>query len=183
MGKTMEEYLEQLADCGIDLHPGRSKKDLLAKYSREVLERDVSKLIATLGEGISPQVWHFDTECIDGDGSYAAIARHLASMAGGDLPIEGIADHVDIDAGDAWLEFSLDDTKYHWKAVVQDDWLDPAIIDRFAGLLEKRNADKRFAQLDYGGQDVVLAVIPVSKFETVNRLPGVQFVWVTSANS
>ena len=88
---------------------------------------------------------------------------------------------MDIEDGVAWLEFSLDKLKHRWMAAVEDDWIDMTILYRFAGLLEERNTGKRFAQLDYGGQDMVLAVIPTSSFEALNRLPGVRFVWLKTA--
>jgi hypothetical protein len=182
MAMTIEKYMKELADCGIHLHPGTSEEDLLDSDSSDAPPADAGELIAILGDDISPQVWHFDTECIGGDGSYVRIAKRLASMAGDGLPIEGVTDHVDIDGGVAWLEFSLETIKFHWKVAVQNDWIDMTILYRFAGLLEKRNTGKRFAQLDYGGQDMVLAVIPVSKLEALNRLPGVRFEWLESAN-
>ena len=105
----------------------------------------------------------------------------LAFMAGKDLPIEGVTDHVDIDGGLAWLEFSLDKINYRWDVAVEDDWIDETVLYRFAGLLEMRDTGKRFARLEYDGQDMVLAVIPVSALEVLNRLQGVRFVWLQSA--
>jgi hypothetical protein len=47
----------------------------------------------------SDDMWHLDTECIEDDGAYAAIARRLAAISHGALPLEDVEDHVDVGGG------------------------------------------------------------------------------------
>jgi hypothetical protein len=58
-------------------------------------------------------VWHFDTECIEGDDSYVRFAKRMTEMAQGSLPLSDIQDHVDIDEGPAWLQFKCQGNPVH----------------------------------------------------------------------
>jgi len=80
-----------------------SPDSLGVPHSREAFQKNPYRLLlGALGgesaEGTYPSnsVWHFDTECIEGDGSYVRIAARLAEMAQGGLPLKDIADHVDL---------------------------------------------------------------------------------------
>ena len=100
---------------------------------------------------LSDDIWHFDTECIEGDGAYAWIAARLVTLAKGDFPLESIQDHVDVEDGIAWLGFRLDGQSHRLEAEVQGDWVDATVLSRLAALLHERSGDgRRFTYIDLG---------------------------------
>ncbi len=178
---SLEEQLATLARCGISPAQGITVGHLLSVLDRESYEEEpYLPLLITLGGELetppylqfSDRLWHFDTECIEGPGSYAVIAHRMAALAGGALPMEAITDYVDLDAGEAWLEFRLDGVDVHWDATVDGDWVDPEILGRFAALLESRDAHARFALLDFGGQDCLLGCMTADQLAMLRTETG-----------
>ena len=99
-----------LEQGGIALNAAVPKDSLLLSYSREQFEKDPYRLLLGVmgGEAEEPvqagrsgypsdHIWHMDTECIEGPGSYQAIARRMATLAQGALPLLELEDSVDID--------------------------------------------------------------------------------------
>ena len=130
------EQLHALAECGIRLSPDVTPELLAKRFSPEGSEKDSSRLLCVLGEEInvdpendkrsgyfSDDIWHFDTECIEGDGSYAAIAERMSILAKGDLPLRNVEDDIDLEEGVAWLSFTLDGQRHKWPLKVDDDWV------------------------------------------------------------
>jgi len=123
----LEQQIKLLSDCGIPLNEGVTVDDLLYSWGREEYEgQPFELLLITMGGELesrltarepdergtsfaSDHIWHFDTECIEGPGSYVRIAERMAVLADGDLPLENIADSVDLEQEVAWLSFTLDD--------------------------------------------------------------------------
>jgi hypothetical protein len=173
----------------MNLAPGVTSEALLARYSREQFEAEPYRLalIAMGSEGqdgpggnyLSNDIWHFDTECIEDHGSYAAIARRLQTLAHGKLALEAIADHVDIDAGDAWLAFRIGNEEHRWSAEVQDDWVDPTILSRFARLLEAVGSGRRFTYIDLGGQDCLIGCSTADERTRLAKETGLKVDWLT----
>ena len=185
--RTLEAQLADLAECGVSLRADRTADELLMSFPREEYEKTPTLLIVMLGSEVeaepwgrhfSDNVWHFDTEYIEDHGAYADIAQHMRILAGGALPLEDIKDYVDLEEGVAWLEFTLDGETYHWDATVNDDWVDPAILSRLAGLLVERDQGVRFTYLDLGGQDCVLGAATPQQLECLQAKCGVGFVWL-----
>ena len=188
MSIRIEEQLKTLAGCGISLRPGITVGHLLASFDKESYEAEPYALVlADMGgelevepfEFASDNVWHFDTECIEGPGSYVRIAQRMRELAGGALPLEHIEDHVDEEKGEAWLSFKLDGEDYKWTAAVEDDWVDPNIMSQFAELLAKRNAGKRVTYFDLGGQDCLIGCSTPEQFERLKGETGLNFQWLT----
>jgi hypothetical protein len=127
---------------------------------------------------LSDNIWHFDTECIEGEGSYASIARRMADLAQGELPLENIVDHVDIEKGEAWLSFSLDGRAYKWIARVDDDWVDPSIPPRFDSLLAGRKSNRRFTYINLGGQDCLIGCATPEQRTALEARTGLQVLWL-----
>ena len=161
-----EDQLKVLADCGITLSPSVSPEALLQSFSREEYEKSPYRLLMCVmgGEGESEiqagetgypsdMIWHFDTECIEDHGDYAAIARRLSVLAHPALSIEDVQDYVNVEHGEAWLSFKLDGQTYKWIAQVDNDWVDATVLSRFAALLASRATERRFSYIDLGGQD------------------------------
>src|SRR2546425_757274 len=112
---TIEEKLQALAECGLILQEPFGVPDLVECWGREALDKpgfDLPLVCLGMTQETSPctphcdNLCHFDTECIEGDGSYVRIAKRLSGIAQGSLPLSDIKDHVDLEAGSAWLRFT-----------------------------------------------------------------------------
>jgi|SRR3989338_3951178 len=182
--KTLEEQIQILAKCGICLNAGTTIDDLLAVFDRTEYEKNpFTMLMAVMGgekemkegEWMSDNVWHFDTECIEDHGDYTRIAQRLSVLAGSELPLQDIKDHVDIEAGVAWLSFKLDGHDYKWNAKVEDDWVDTEIINKFRELIVSRKTDKKFIYFSEGGQDCIICCLTTVQLHELNDLTGIKF--------
>jgi hypothetical protein len=127
---------------------------------------------------LSDDIWHFDTECIYDHGDYAEIATRMRDLAHGELPLEEIRDHVDVDQGIAWVAFRLAGQEYRWDAVVNDDWADPDIFSNFAALLAAHSATHRFTYLDLEGQDCLIGCSTLEALIQLRDLTELDFVWL-----
>jgi hypothetical protein len=188
---SFEEQLRVLAECGMALPPSVRPESLFVSFPREAYEKDPFRLLLCLlgseaedesqgpvGSLLCDRVWHFDTECIEDRGDYAAIARRLAVLARGDLPIENVEDHVDVEGGDAWVAFTLDGRRFEWKAEVRDDWVDPKMLSKFAQLLESRNTGRRFTCVDLQGQDCLIGCSTDSERKALAAATGLKVEWL-----
>jgi hypothetical protein len=119
-------------------------------------------------------LWQFDTECIAGDGSYVEIAERLKSVAQGSLPIENIRDHVDEQAGEAWLAFGFQGEEIRIDCEINNDWVDTRLFAHFVRLLERSDPAKLFLAYGTGGQDSFLACVTKAQFAELKRA-GVEF--------
>jgi len=185
---SLEEQLGVLAECGIVLRPGFTVDHILESFPREDYEEDPFKfLLLTMGselerepfEPLSNDVWYVDTECIEDHGHYVAVAQRMRALAAGDLPLEKIEDYVDLEEGVAWLQFVLDGKTTKWDAEVNDDWLDPTILSRFAELLAARNTAKHFTHLDLRGQDCLIGCATPDQLKDLKNRTGLNFQWLT----
>src|ERR1700742_224977 len=104
---TLERKLEILAECGLYLAPPFTAQDLLKSWPREEFEKpgfDLTLVGLGMTEERPPRsnhsvnVWHFDTECIEDNGSYLRIAQRMAELTQGSLVIENARDQVDLEA-------------------------------------------------------------------------------------
>ena len=188
---SFEQQLLTLANCGITLAPRVVAESFFESFNREAFEADPYRLLlACMGSEApgkpqpgetghrSDNIWHFDTECIEDHGSYAAIARRMRDLAQGELPLEEIADHVDVEAGEAHLTFRLGGQSYHWDAEVQHDWVDPAILSRFAALLKQVSKNRRFTYIDLGGQDCLIGCATASEQARLAKETGLKVEWL-----
>jgi hypothetical protein len=180
---TLERKLEILAECGLSLAPPFTVQDLLESYSREQFE-EPGFTLALVGLGMTEErppwrnhcvnAWHFDTECIEDDGSYVRIAERMAELTQGALVVENVRDHVDIEAGIASLDFEHSGEPVHITAKVNDDWVDPAVLSHFVRMLARSNPSKVFLYYDTKGQDCVIACVTVHQFAALKQA-GVSF--------
>jgi hypothetical protein len=176
---TIEDKLSALAECGFKLKDPFSVSDLIESWGRKSLDEDGFNLtLVCLGmtEECPPwtphcdTLWHFDTECIEGDGSYVAIGKRMAEMAQGSLPLSDFTDHIDIDQGKAWLQFQCRDKLVHIDCKVQDDWVDAGVFGKFVDLLALHDPEKLFIYYDLGGQDCIIGCATRNQFEKLKKL-------------
>lgn len=183
----LEQQLDNLACCGVHLKPEFSVDTLLESFDREKYEeRPYLGVVIRLGgelehepfTSLSDSLWQLDTECIEEDGSYTRIAERMRDLAQGDLPIRNIRDHVDIENGDAWVAFELDDNTIEWHARVNHDWIDPEILSHFCALLASRNSSRRYTYLDLKGQDCIIGCATEYELRGLRKLTGMNFTWL-----
>jgi hypothetical protein len=185
-----EHQLSVLESCGVRLAPGASPEELFREFDRGDFEETPYRnlLIAMGGEAesesraeeigyLSDNIWHFDTECVEDHGDYATIARRMRTLAQGELPLEGISDYVDVEAGKAHVAFRVAGAVHHWDARVQDDWIDDSILYRFAKLLKTVGRGRRFTY--YGlGQDGVIGCATADERARLAKQTGVKMKWL-----
>lgn len=190
---SLGEQLRILANCGIRLRPDRTIEDV--RKVREVgwSDPDVSGedawalLLTDLameldtdppGQYLSDDIAWFDAECIYDHGDYACIVQRLATIAGGDLPVENVRDHVDTGKGEIWVEFELDGKPRRFEPTFEDDWLDPRFMTWMASILERRNTGRRFTRIDLGGQDALIGCATPAQRRRLRKATGLNVVWL-----
>ncbi len=180
----IEEKLDALAQCGLKLSDQFGVTDLVESWGREALDEsgwNMTLVCLGMTEEQPPwrphceNLWHFDTECIEDDGSYVRIAKRLADMTLGSLPLSEIQDHVDIDAGVAWLQFECEGTPVRIECCVQDDWVDTSVFGHFVDLLATCDPNKLYVYYDLGGQDCIIGCLTRAQYAKLqNLIPTVQ---------
>jgi hypothetical protein len=180
---SLEGKLAVLAGCGLTLAPPFTVQDLLESWPREQFEKP-GFTMALVGLGMTEErppwrnhcanVWHFDTECIEDNGSYIRIAERMAELTQGALVIERVRDQVDIEAGFASLDFEHFGKPVHIDFKVNDDWVDPAVFSHFVRMLAMSDPSKVFLYQDTKGQDCVIACVTRDQFAALKKA-GVNF--------
>lgn len=188
----LDEQLRILSACGVNLATGVDTAALTSSLDAAQFEADPFRLALTMmgNEAVNPgqagpsgflsdDIWHFDTECIEGDGSYTRIAARLVTLAKGAFPLESIQDHVDVEGGTAWLGFRLDGKSHRLEAEVQDDWVDTSVLSRLAALLRERSgAGRRFTYIDLGGQDCLIGCATPDQKAQMQKQTGLEVGWL-----
>jgi hypothetical protein len=189
MNRNMSLYaqLDTLAECGIALRDGVGPEELLTRHSDRDYETSPFKLLlSVLGAesdeppyvSMSDNVWLMRAECAARGGDYGRVARHMVTLAGDALPIESIRDEFDLRRGVAWLLFTLRGEEFRWPAKIEERWIDPMILSRFATLLESQTFDRRYICLDLGGQDCLLGCATEAQFALLRKRTGLVFEWL-----
>src|SRR5262245_50486265 len=130
---AFEDQIAFLKSVGIELKPDVTIDDLMNEgYDPDDVNEAYLSLLCALGniEELSSDIWHFDTECIEGSGSYVSIARRMAALSDGLLPLENIEDEVDYDLEKASLSFVFHGQPYKWELEVENDWVDGTVFSR-----------------------------------------------------
>src|SRR5664279_1965855 len=183
MNRNMSLYdqLDMLAGCGIAPREGIGPADLLRMHCEREYETSPFKLLlSALGTDsdepphlpMSDNVWHLRAECAARGGDYVRVAQRMAMLAAGALPLESIHDEFDLRRGVAWLTFTLRGAESRWPAKVEERWIDPLILSRFAALLEAQDTSLRYTCLDLGGQDCLLGCATDEQFSALRNLTG-----------
>ncbi len=184
---NLERKLEILARCGIGLTPPFQGRDLLESWPRKDFEKPGFNMVL-VGIGMTEErppwrnhsvnVWHFDSECIEGPGSYSRIAERMKEMARGSLPIENIRDDVRDDGSQAWLAFDYRGQEIRIDCEVHSDWVDFEVFGHFVRILAESDPDKVYIYYDLGGQDCILACVTRLQLEQL-KANGVGFCELT----
>jgi len=184
---TLYDQLDALAECGIVPRESIGPAELLTRHAERAYETSPFKLLlAELGAvseepphlPLSDKVWHMRAECAARGGDYVKIARRMSALAGGALPLEEVNDEFDLRRGVAWLTFTLGGELFRWPAKIEECWIDPNILSRFAALLEAQETDLRYICLDLGGQDCLLGCATGEQFSELRKITGLAFEWL-----
>ncbi len=177
---TIEEKLDSLAECGLKLRDPFGVSDLIRSWGREALDKpgyDLALVCLGMTQEEPPwtphcdNLWHFDTECIEDDGSYVRIAKRMEEIAQDSLPLSDLQDHVDIENGIAWLRFTCHGQPIQVDCAVADDWVDAGIFRHFVSLLAKCDPSKIFLYCDLGGgQDCIIGCVTREQFNKLKTL-------------
>lgn len=172
--ETLERKLEILADCGLALATPFTAADLLTSFDRKEYEKPGFEMVL-FGLGMTEEeapwrnhcanLWNFDTECIEGDGSYRRIAERMAEITQGSLVLENIEDRVDLDKKAAWLSFSFQGRQTKIDCKVQDDWADTSILAKFVAILADADRSKVYVTYDLGGQTCLIGCVTKNQLQ------------------
>ena len=182
---SVRQALEQLAALGIRRRDGVSDDDLLLSLEGTLDSPvDWMSLLCTLGEDvqraghqpISEDIWHFDAECIVEDGDYVQVLKRFVILTKGQLPLTDVRDHVDLENGEAWVEFTLDGQPVHWDLKVSDDWVDPGLYTQMQALAVSHCGGKKFFIVGLG-QDSLLCFGDAAMKDALSQLSGLKFQW------
>ena len=125
----------------------------------------------------SKRLLHWDTECVEGPGSYCALVRALARAFEGCVTITDVTDHVDTRT--ARLHCRIDGADVDLTPVVEDDWLDGDVLVDVVGRIEAR-CDWGAYLLPEGGQDFALLVLRQVDLPAFEALIGADLAPVAS---
>ena len=180
----LEAQLQTLAAHGIALRPDRTIDDLLDSWPREEYKaHPYSLLLLRLGGEVEEEpggyltdhVCSFDAESIEDTCDYRFKVERLAEIAGGDLPLQGVTDAVDIEARTAHIECQLDGRSHRFEPTVNDDWFDPAVIAWHGELLAARGSPRRYFLHDIGDQNIIIACITPAQARGLTKATGLRF--------
>lgn len=184
----LEEQLQVLDSCGIRLKPGSTADELILSCSRDEYEATPFLLLAEImgseveaepyGRLFSDNLWNIDLECIEDHGAYTGLINDMIRISAGTLPIEHARDHVDIDAGEVWVELRLDGQTHRFEPEICDDWADPEFFEFIASLHKARQTERRFACLNPGDQFIIIACPTPTEYKNLRRKAGLDFEWI-----
>ncbi|MEU9983112.1 hypothetical protein [Streptomyces sp. NPDC050856] len=173
----LETQIARLADLGLPLVADRTVDDLLHSLPRELFEREPYELLMSMlgaeverepwGRWFCDRAWTFDTECVYAPGAYVGIARNLCRIAGRPGAFTDLRDHVDLESGEAWIEYTIDGRRQRWTAEVHDDWADTLVVTYLMGDLEHNG--RRFCTRD-NGQSMYLYFLDEGARHEINKL-------------
>jgi len=182
---SLETQLQTLADHGINLLPDRTVDEFLISFPREDYESSPFGLVLFVlggevesrpcGRHFSNDIYTFDAECIEDHGDYRSQVLQLCRIAGDDLPVEDISDTIDIDAGIARIELTLDGRTHEFEPHVDNDWFDPDVIFWLDALLAARGSTRRFFLHDTGDQNLVTICTTPDRVAALSKATGLVF--------
>jgi hypothetical protein len=179
----LEDQLAELAELGLSLAAGRTIAELVYSRPRAAYEREpYEALLFAFGTEVEAEpwgrwfcdrAWNFDTECVHGPGAYVEIAGRLCRIAGRPEAFTDLRDHVDLDTGEAWIEYAAEGRRRRWEIEVEDDWADLVVVSRMMEELE--HDGQRFYAMN-NGQAMVLFFLERSAADRLNETAGKQLI-------
>ncbi|MFE4924739.1 hypothetical protein [Streptomyces sp. NPDC056661] len=179
----LEDQLSELAGLGLPLAADRTVEELLYSWPRESYEREPFQLVLfMLGSAVEGEprelrfcdrAWSFDTRRVHGQGAYTEIARQLCRITGRSESLADLRDHVDIDAGEAWIEYTVGGRRRHWSIDVAGDRADLMVVDYLMDDLEHNG--RRF-YVRHNGQVMMLFFLDDAAASRLNAVADGQLI-------
>jgi hypothetical protein len=178
---TLPETFTLLRNNGIAPSDDKSEVVAIADLSEQKLSAGTltESVMCTLGSEqfdedtfeskpwLSNDIWHFDYECIEDDGAYVSIIKNCVRLSQNAMKITFLKDHVDIESGEASVQFTHSKKQIIQDLKVDNDWADPKIFVLLNELLEKSGSNRRIAQHDLG-QDCLIVCKSEQDIATIN---------------
>jgi hypothetical protein len=161
--KTLIEELEKVEDSKFEI--------ALCMMGDEQYEEDGGEVLPW----VSDDVWHFDYEAIDGNGSYISIVKSCSRLAQGDLPVTQLRDQIVSEGQVANVTFVLEGKTFVHNLRFNNDWADPLLFALLNSALTGAGSNKRFFEHDLG-QDCLLICKSPSDVEKINKVTGLHFL-------
>jgi hypothetical protein len=152
----LEAQIAKLYELGLPLNEGITIDGFLLCWSREEYEKKPFETVLfsygievekkPWGRFFCDRVWNFDAECICGDGDYVTIVKEFHRISGKAKPLEDLSDQVDLESGQAKLQYTVDGRLREFNPRVDNDWVDPDVA---AAIMQ----DMRRDGFDFYGKD------------------------------
>lgn len=170
----LEQQLSVLKSLELVLNPAVTVEDLCAFQELRSLESSPYQgLVEVMGIDLEREpylpmcdrLWMCDYERVEDHGAYREVVERLEVMTASRLKLRNISDFVDVEEGYAWVEFDYQGERVHWDFVVDDDWLDPAVLVSYDRLLKNASSPLRIYSnhTDYGQSALLAAFTPEAK--------------------
>lgn len=180
---SVDEQLRQLAMCGLVPTSQEAVEFWLKDCGREQLESPPFDMILHyLGSewedanenwhAGSDGLWCLDTECIENAEDYVRIIERLAVMTRGDVKVTNV--RADIE-GRAWVAFEANGRAIKWDVVLNDNWIDPEVMQKFVTLHVECGSRRRFCAPAPNDQTVMLICPTREEFKKLNTLARYKF--------
>jgi hypothetical protein len=158
---SLESQIESLAAAGCPLAPGVGIDDLLHSFPREEYEADPYVLLLITygweaekepyGRHYSTIATAIDMECIEGTGSYVALAEALVAVTGRQGLLTHATDAIDFGPERAAFAYTIGSQSRTLHPVVNNDWADPAVLTALMTDIETAVGDgRRFYGVENG---------------------------------
>jgi hypothetical protein len=186
----LTDQLQVLADCGIRLHRDRTRDDLLGLFDASAYEARPYRLLAQSlashapgdppGRPMSDDIARIDVRRVQGPGCYANVAREMARVAGGALPLSGLRDEYDAAVGRYHLHVDIEGFHLILDAAcpVDSSDFDMAIVSGLAELLRERGHGRRFVDASEVPGELLLATATPAQLARLRGECGLDFRWV-----
>ncbi len=183
---SFREQLEIFKELGFELNDGTDKSDIERWDKQDFLDEPFSLMYMTLGQTIEREpwtpltnkCWDFDTEAIEGHGSYVDILENLERITRGGLKFEKVKDYVDIEDEKAWISFRFNGKDYKWDLKVDNDWVDTDLFSKIVNLTENSYSEGRYTYFDTGGQNAVIGFETAENLKEIKNRTGLKIVWL-----
>ena len=97
----------------------------------------------------------------------------MCRIAGRPDAFTDLRDHVDLDAGQAWIEYTAGDRRRRWDVKVEDDWADLVVVSRLMDELE--HGGRRFYAMN-NGQSMAVFFLDDAAAGRLNETAGRQLI-------
>ena len=183
---SFEEQFEIFKELGFELNSGVDKSDIERWDEEDFIDEPFSLMYITLGQTIecepwtplTNKCWEFDTETIEGHGSYVDIIKNLERITRGNLKFENVKDYVDIEEEEAWVSFTFNGKDYKWDLKVDNDWADIDLFSKIVNLTENNKFKGQYTYFDTEDQNAVIGFETSESLKQIKDKTGLKIEWL-----